>query len=251
MISDEPAPLAVEWLRSKRMEFPAESNSGKTFFPAGHRFDRAVPFGPDGRVAEDRGGCVRTATVATMGSGRIVGDYRNSGSSGGFFGDAMRNPESDPLPDIFKRANVLFLLLRFDQSDLPVMKPLSIVVADDVDGIRHLMEHGLTDLGHQVFACATGNEVVKLLSLRPVDLVITDVLMPDGDGLEVIAALRKKQLAVRVLAISGGGQYLAASDCLKVARGLGAHAVLLKPFDRQKFLDAIAQVLPDDNRATA
>lgn len=131
------------------------------------------------------------------------------------------------------------------------MKPLSIVIADDVDGICHLMEHWLTDLGHQVFACASGNEVVKLLSLRPVDLVITDVLMPDGDGLEVIAALKKQQPVARVLAISGGGQYLPAMDCLKVARGIGAHAVLLKPFDRQQFLDAIAHVLPEHDRATA
>lgn len=130
------------------------------------------------------------------------------------------------------------------------MKPLSIVVADDVDGIRHLMEHWLTGLGHEVYSCATGYEVVKLLNFHRVDLVITDVLMPDGDGLEVIEALKKKQPAARVLAISGGGQYMAATDCLKVARGLGAHAVLLKPFDRQKFLDAIAQVLPDDSRAT-
>lgn len=131
------------------------------------------------------------------------------------------------------------------------MKPLSIVIADDVDGIRHLMEHWLTELGHEVYSCATGYEVVKLLSIRPVDLVITDVLMPDGDGLEVIVALKKKQPAARVLAISGGGQYMPATDCLKFAHGLGAHAVLLKPFDRRQFLDAIAHVLPDDGRATA
>ena len=75
------------------------------------------------------------------------------------------------------------------------------------------------------------------------DLVITDVVMPDGDGFELIGAFRKAQPAARILAISGGGRFLQGSDCLNVARGLGAHATLMKPFSWEQFQTAIERAL--------
>ncbi len=121
-------------------------------------------------------------------------------------------------------------------------KPLSVVVADDVVEIQQLVEHWLSDLGCNVACASSGNEVARLVRARHVDLVITDVIMPDGDGLEVIADLKRAQPAARVLAISGGGNHLPAHDCLKFARGLGAHAVLLKPFNREQLLEAVSRV---------
>lgn len=121
-------------------------------------------------------------------------------------------------------------------------KPLSVVVADDVPEIQQLVEHWLSDVGCQVSCASTGNEVAKLVRAHHVDLVITDVIMPDGDGLEVIADLKRAQPAARVLAISGGGNHLPAHDCLKFAKGLGAHAVLLKPFNREQLLEAVTRV---------
>jgi DNA-binding NtrC family response regulator len=119
------------------------------------------------------------------------------------------------------------------------MKPLSIAIADDVEGIRSLITLWLQEMGHTVVSVSTGNELSKLLKTRPVDLVITDIIMPDGDGLELILALKKACSSVRILAMSGGGTYLRAADCLKVAKGVGAHGVLLKPFNRERLLEAV------------
>ena len=66
--------------------------------------------------------------------------------------------------------------------------------------------------------------------------------MPDGDGLEVILAARREAQAPRILAISGGGSYMSGPDCLRVAKGVGAHATLMKPFNRAQLLDAVERV---------
>lgn len=108
---------------------------------------------------------------------------------------------------------------------------LSILVADDEEGIRSLLVHWLERHGHAVATVRSAQEATELLKQQCFDLVITDVVMPDGDGFELIAALRKAQPATRIIAISGGGKYLEGTDCLRIARGLGAHAAVMKPFN--------------------
>ena len=107
---------------------------------------------------------------------------------------------------------------------------LAILVADDEEGIRQLLVHWLEGRGHTVATVSSAREAARLLRKQPFDLVITDVVMPDGDGFELIAAFRKAQPQARIIAISGGGKYLEGNDCLRMARGLGAHAVVMKPF---------------------
>jgi len=124
-------------------------------------------------------------------------------------------------------------------------RALTIIVADDVEGIQHLVQHWLEDAGHRVFCASTGHEVAALLQRQTVDLVITDVIMPDGDGLEVMLELKRIQPHARVLAISGGGAYLRPHDCLNLAKGLGAHAVLLKPFNRDQLVAAAKAAFAD------
>lgn len=128
-------------------------------------------------------------------------------------------------------------------------KPLAIVVADDVEGIRKLVTQWLTDLGHKVVPACTGNEVVRLMTARRFDLVIADVLMPEGDGLEVILAARRVEPSPRVLAISGGGKYMTGTDCLRVAKGIGADVVLLKPFTRDQLLAAVVLAVEGPTQA--
>jgi CheY-like chemotaxis protein len=123
-------------------------------------------------------------------------------------------------------------------------EPLSVVVADDVQEIRDLVEKWLRGAGCSVMSAASGSEVSRLLRSQQFDLIITDVIMPDGDGLEVISDARRLQPKARVLAISGGGNHLPAQDCLMFAKGLGANAVLLKPFNRERLLDAVSHVAP-------
>ena len=123
------------------------------------------------------------------------------------------------------------------------MKALSVLVADDQEAIRVLVKQWLQRAGHTVACASDGREAEKLLAKQKFDLVITDVVMPDVDGLDVIAAFRKVQPGARVVAISGGGRYLEGTDCLKIAKGLGAHASLIKPFTWEKLLAAMHEAM--------
>ncbi|MBL9203184.1 MAG: response regulator [Opitutaceae bacterium] len=122
-------------------------------------------------------------------------------------------------------------------------EPLSILVADDEEGIRGLLDHWLSEAGHNVQTADCGQQAVRLLQQEPFDIVITDVVMPDGDGFELIPAIRKIQPEARILAISGGGRYIPGGDCLSLARGLGAHASVIKPFDCGDVLRGVANAL--------
>jgi CheY-like chemotaxis protein len=125
------------------------------------------------------------------------------------------------------------------------MRPISILVADDEPGIRNLLHKWLNRDGHHVACARSGHEAAELMKTQSFDVVITDVLMPDGDGLELITESKKTQPSARIVAISGGGRYLHGAECLKVATGLGAHAAVLKPFSMPELLESISAVLPD------
>jgi DNA-binding NtrC family response regulator len=129
------------------------------------------------------------------------------------------------------------------------MKPLNILVVDDEESIRLILQHWLSKTGHTVQVAESGRRACEMMKRHAFDLVITDVLMPDGDGLDLIADVKKSQPAARVLAISGGGRYMHGDDCLKMARGLGAHAAVMKPFSLQQLQLGIDQALtppPDE-----
>ena len=129
------------------------------------------------------------------------------------------------------------------------MKPLSILVADDEEHIRDLTQLWLTNAGYTVACASTGSEALKLHGKQHFDLLVTEVIMRDGDGLSVILSRRKARPPVRILAISAGGKYLQAENCVRLAKGLGAHATLFKPFNRQAFLDAGSRALPAASEA--
>ena len=131
------------------------------------------------------------------------------------------------------------------------MKPLSIIVADDVLEIQELLTHWLEPRGHKVVGVGTGDETLKLLGKEHFDLIILDVLMPDGDGLDEIREVKEKGRSARILAISGGGRYMQAADCVKIATGLGAHAALLKPFNEDQLMDGIESALRTEGPAAA
>ena len=123
------------------------------------------------------------------------------------------------------------------------MKPLLILIADDEENIRILLQNWLEAAGHQVKEAVDGQSALQEIKRHPFDLVITDVLMPNGDGVEVISGLKKIRPGTRVLAISGGGRYMASNDCLKIAQGFGANAAVLKPFTREQLLAGIELAL--------
>lgn len=124
-------------------------------------------------------------------------------------------------------------------SHRPVAKSLAVVVADDALESQLVLRRWLEERGHSVTCVSCGDDAVRVIKHQPVDLVITEVIMPNGDGLEVILELKKWQPTAKTIAISGGGRYLPAADCLRVAKGLGAHEVVAKPLDRIALLAAV------------
>jgi CheY-like chemotaxis protein len=123
------------------------------------------------------------------------------------------------------------------------MKPLSILVADDEPEIRELILRWLEREGHYVTCAVNGAEAAAISQAKAFDLIVTDVIMPERDGVQLITEIKKSRPGARVLAISGGGRVLDGMDCLRMAQGLGAHGAIMKPFNREAFLAAVDQAL--------
>ena len=132
----------------------------------------------------------------------------------------------------------------FTHTPIHATRPLSVVVADDVVEIQQLVGQWLKALGHTVTCASSGREVLRIIRAQKVDVIVADVLMPDGDALDILEAVKKMQPSPRVLAISGGGKYMTGPECLRVAKSLGADAILLKPFNREQLLEAVKKVSP-------
>jgi two-component system response regulator (stage 0 sporulation protein F) len=115
-----------------------------------------------------------------------------------------------------------------------------ILVIDDDSAIRTFLRKVLEDAGYTVLLASNGREGLRLLQVSTADLVITDVLMPEQDGLDVTMALRRASPDMRIVAISGG---TAEFDYLDVAKELGAHRTLRKPLIVNDLLEAIRQEL--------
>jgi CheY-like chemotaxis protein len=114
-----------------------------------------------------------------------------------------------------------------------------ILVADDEPGVRSFLRLVLEGGGYEVIEAANGREALKAARAGQVDVVITDLVMPEQEGIETIQALRKDDAGIGIIAISGafGGEYL------KVAHRMGAESVLKKPVSPAVLLAKVAEVL--------
>ena len=122
----------------------------------------------------------------------------------------------------------------------------SILVIDDNEPVRGFLRAVLEAQGHTVTEAGQGRMAVQLLRHSSVDLVLTDIYMPDCDGLEVIMTLRRDFPSMKIVAMSGGS---GERNLLIVARQLGAHDVLEKPINVDRLLESVAGVLGDASDA--
>jgi len=99
----------------------------------------------------------------------------------------------------------------------------------------------LESAGHSVSSAEDGIQAPKMMASQKFDIVITDLLMPERDGLEFITETRKKYPAVKIIAMSGGG-HIARDSYLRIAKNFGAHFLLEKPFSQSGVLGAIEAV---------
>jgi len=88
----------------------------------------------------------------------------------------------------------------------PKLAMAKILLIDDDDSVRTMLRLTLAHFGHTVNAARNGREGLELFDQIEVDLVITDIVMPEKEGLEVLMELRKRKTAVKTIAISGGGR---------------------------------------------
>lgn len=117
-----------------------------------------------------------------------------------------------------------------------------IVVMDDDEQVRELLQDILQANNHEVMVAEDGAQgMIKCREFQP-DLVITDIVMPEQEGIETISKLRQEYPDLKVIAVSGGGQ-VAPETYLKIAECMGANRTLPKPFKRKDILDAIDELL--------
>lgn len=115
---------------------------------------------------------------------------------------------------------------------------LSILIADDQPDVADILAAWLRRAGHHVVVVNSGRQAATVLQSLWVDVVVTDVLMADGDGIELLDALRQRLPRPRLIAMSGGGRYVKSVECLEIARGYGADVTLQKPFTIEQLLGA-------------
>ena len=117
-----------------------------------------------------------------------------------------------------------------------------VLIIDDEEQVRKLIREVLEEAGHEVAEARNGREGMKLYEANPTDVVITDLVMPEQEGLETITALRRRFPSVKIIAISGAQQKLDL-DLLYVAEKLGAIRTMEKPFEVRKLLALVEELL--------
>ena len=120
-----------------------------------------------------------------------------------------------------------------------------ILIIDDESQIRSMLRLMLERVGYEVMEAADGMEGIRQYRDNPADLIITDLIMPNKDGIGMIIELKKEFPQVKIIAMSGGGVNRP-EGYLDGAKKLGATCTLTKPIDRDKMLNAVKETLKED-----
>lgn len=118
-----------------------------------------------------------------------------------------------------------------------------ILLIDDDALVSETLTAILRKAGYTVVTAVDGGEGLKKMQTQDFNLVITDIIMPEKDGIETIREIRRTYPSQQIVAISGGSVDVNL-DFLEFAEKLGANGILHKPIDRQKLLDAVAPLMP-------
>ena len=113
--------------------------------------------------------------------------------------------------------------------------PRILLVEDDED-IRSILKEVLEGEGYEVQEATSGTGALQSYAISPPDMIVTDLVMPGTEGIEVIIKLRKSNPKLKIIAISGG-------DYLDLAMKLGADCTLRKPFSNKAIVDAVKATL--------
>jgi len=123
-----------------------------------------------------------------------------------------------------------------------------ILLIDDDHHILLMIKKMLERAGYEVDLASNGNEGLELFQKEPADLVITDIIMPEKEGLETIREMKRLQPDLKIIAMSGGGK-ISADNYLETAKIFGASMVLEKPFSQKTMVSAVNKLMgrPNDD----
>jgi DNA-binding response OmpR family regulator len=124
-----------------------------------------------------------------------------------------------------------------------------VIVIDDDPAVRSVLVAAFNRVGCETRWAVDGRAGVRLFNAEPAHLVVTDIVMPNQEGIETILQLKRRERAPKVIAISGGGR-LGGQDFLLWAKHLGADAVLPKPFRTSELIE-IARDLLESRKSDA
>jgi two-component system response regulator (stage 0 sporulation protein F) len=119
----------------------------------------------------------------------------------------------------------------------------SILVVEDVGPTREVLVHGLRGAGYQVASAVDGEDALRQLERSRFDLIVTDVVMPERDGIELLLHLRRQGDATKVIAMSGALEN--AELYLSTASQLGANRVIMKPFRAEELFSLVRETLDE------
>jgi len=128
----------------------------------------------------------------------------------------------------------------------------SILIIDDEEDIRDALQLVLESAGHEVRVANNGKDGIEVQRSAPADLIISDVIMPEIDGITMIKRIRKEFPGIKVIAISGGGgiqpvaykpEAITTTAYLAAAKDVGADIVFAKPFERSEIIEAVDNLL--------
>lgn len=114
-----------------------------------------------------------------------------------------------------------------------------VLVVEDHAPMRAVMAAVLEGMGHEVFQAGNGREALKVQEEAGAELMLTDLFMPEMEGLETIRRMRQLYPSLRIMAVSGGSSRGDAGDYLEMAQKFGAVAALRKPFTIKEMTDAL------------
>ena len=117
-----------------------------------------------------------------------------------------------------------------------------ILLVDDDSAVLEALRRVLSRLGHTVVLARDGAEALRLYKQEPTDIVLTDLIMPGKEGVELIQELRRGFPEAKIIAMSGGGR-IDSRDLLKIARHVGADRILAKPFGEAELAAVLAELL--------
>lgn len=118
-----------------------------------------------------------------------------------------------------------------------------VLLVEDDEQVLEMLQQMLVREGLEVMVARNGKEALEIIQQRHPSLVVTDLLMPEMEGIELIRQLRKSVPELRIIAISGGSRFIDPYDQLRVARLLGADYCFSKPIVRNDFVAAVCQLM--------